>query len=111
MQWGFRETQDQVSDLIFTDGQEAIESKRREDLDGTNTAQIPPVVTIRSSGHSGAVVLNEPPESELRSIGHNDVVFGKAFFSEWEGGDDKRNTVAKAKSENWSPTEGLRKRV
>ena len=68
------------SDLVFTNRRKGTDPIRREYLDGSDAAEIPPVVTVRCCNHIGVVVADVFAYNKLGTVRKNDVVCCEAFF-------------------------------
>lgn len=70
----------QRSGLIKTDAREGVKASGREDLQGGDTAEIQPVITVRSPREARVIVPEVLPAEKPRSVGKHDVVLGKALI-------------------------------
>ena len=66
-----------------------------ENLEGGDSPEVSPVVSVVSPGHAGVVVADVLSGQELGAVGENDVVLGQAFF----GGRRGRNKDGVARAQ------------
>lgn len=76
----------------------------REDLDGADAAELPPVLAVRGPRHGGVAVAYDFPGEEKRAAGEYDVVSAEAFFDSGRRRDQKDWTGAEVEEEHRAET-------
>lgn len=91
-------------DFVNANPLQCLQSMRREDLDGTDPAKIPPVIAVRRPRDGGVVMPKVFSCEQLRPVGEDGVVFSKALLRNFRRGDEKNRARAELEEEDRAVT-------
>lgn len=70
----------QALGFVASDSGEGVDALRGEDVEGSDAAEVTPVLAVGAGPNGGTVVEDVLPGEGAHAVGQGNVVFGEAFL-------------------------------